>query len=240
MIFRRIIYTTLFVGLLAGLLMSVVQIFTVNPIIFAAEAFEVHDHGSHVHGEEAWAPADGSERTFYTVFSNISAGIGFSAILLALMSQLQTSGMTRLTIPKGALWGLAGFIVAFVAPGIGMPPEIPGIQAAPLESRQLWWLLAVVGTALGIFVLAFVRIKYKAWGVVAIALPFFIGAPQHDGPAFTHPDPVVVASLTQLHEQFMVVTSLSNLLFWLVMGVVSAWALNRWVLRQASVSLTHT
>ncbi len=144
MIFRRIIYTALFVGCIAGLLLSAAQIITVNPILFAAEAFEsekpvnesvahLHDDGhSHHHGE-GWAPEDGVERTGFTIFSNISAGIGFAAMLLALMSQVQCQGFTQLSVSKGVLWGLGGFVAVFVAPAIGLPPEIPGIEAAALE-----------------------------------------------------------------------------------------------------------
>ncbi len=233
MIFRRIIYSALLVGLLAGLVLSVAQITTVNPIIFAAETYEVagHDHGSHDHSAEAWAPEDGFERTLYTVFANVSAGIGFAAILLALMSHLQLSGITTLSLPKGILWGGAGFVAVFVAPAIGLPPEIPGIEAAALEKRQLWWVLAVVGVAIGLLIISFAPIKYKALGLVALIIPYIVNIPHHEGPAFAHPDPSAVEALTSLHSQFIVNSALSNLLFWLALGLVAAWVLNRWVFK---------
>lgn len=233
MVFRRIIFNAIIVGALAGLLLSVLQIIAVNPIIFAAETFEVaeHDHGSHDHSEEAWAPADGGERTFYTVLSNILAGVGFAAVILALMSQFQMQGLTRLNLVKGALWGAAGFVAFFVAPGIGLPPEIPGIEAAPVEHRQTWWALAVFGVGAGLMVLAFAPVKFKALGAVLIALPYLVSAPHLEGPAFTHPDPAAVEALTALHEKFIMMSGISNLVFWLVLGLVSAWVLNRWVLK---------
>lgn len=263
MVFRRIIYNALFVGLLAGLLLSAVQILTVNPIIFEAETFEIvepedeavgitdaavlantetfhgsdvdghgaHDHGTHEHSDEEWAPEDGSERTLYTVIANVSAGIGFSAILLALMSQLQSVGVAKLNVVKGVVWGVAGFVAFFVAPGIGLPPEIPGVNAAPVEHRQLWWVLAVACVGIGILVIAYAPLKIKAAGIIAIAIPYVVNIPHQSGPVFSHPDPAAVETLTALHQKFILASGASNLIFWLAIGVISAWVLNRWVLK---------
>lgn len=171
MLFRRLILNALLVGLLAGLVLSLVQILAVNPIIFAAETFEVaepvdataniHTHAAdghghaHTHDSEAWAPEDGWERTGFTVLSNVLAATGFASVLLALMSILQLLGVTRVNVGKGVLWGIAGFTAFFLAPAVGLPPEIPGVEAAALESRQFWWLAAVAGVGLGILMLVF-------------------------------------------------------------------------------------
>ena len=278
MVFRRIIFNAIFVGLLTGLLLSVVQIMGVTPIIFAAETYEieeeapavvvehlqeaqsvVHDHAAHSHDElghstqghdeqssaletvqatdvhehdpEAWGPEDGAERTFYTVLSNVFAGIGFSAVILALMSQLQLQGITQINVMKGLAWGIAGFAAFFVAPGLGLPPEIPGTQAAAIENRQLWWVLAVICAGVGIAILAFAPVKLKLLGVLSIALPYLIGAPHITGPEFTHPDPAAVTALIELHHQFIVASGVANLVFWAALGVACAWVLNRWVLK---------
>lgn len=236
MIFRRTIFSALLVGLIAGLILSLAQIFAINPIIFDAESYEVVSAHSHEHGEgegaeeEAWAPEDGSERTTFTIISNIGAGIGFAAILLALMSQLQSLGVARLNLAKGALWGIAGFTAFFIAPGIGLPPEIPGIEAEPVAYRQQWWLLAVAGVGLGLLVIAFAPLKFKLLGLVLVALPYVVEIPHHTGPAFTHPDPDVVAALTQLHQDFIITSGVSNFVFWVAMGIVSALLVTRWVL----------
>lgn len=239
MVFRRIIFNALLIGIFAGLILSVMQILTVNPIIFAAETYEVeegHNHAAHDHSEQAWAPEDGSERTTFTIVANIFAGVGFTSVLLALMSQLKMSqlklqGSARLTYREGVLWGVAGFIAFFVAPGIGLPPEIPGIQAAPIESRQIWWLIAVLGVGIGMFILAYAPMKIKPLGVFSIVLPYIINIPHHNGPTFGHPDPVAVATLSALHQKFIIASGASNLLFWLVLGGVCAWVLNHRVLK---------
>lgn len=235
MTFQRTLLSALFIGLLAGLVLSSVQIFAINPIIFSAEVFELeggHDHTSHDHGtadgEEAWAPESGVERAGYTIASNLFAGIGYAAVLLALMNQLQMQGLVRLNALKGIGWGLAGFVTCFVAPAIGLPPEIPGIEAEPVEHRQLWWLLCVLCVAVGLLTLALASLRFKALGIILPALPFIIGAPHSDGPAFLHPDAEAVASLTQLHQQFIMASGLGNLTFWLVLGLLSGWLLQRW------------
>ncbi len=234
MIFRRTIFSSLIIGLIAGLVLSLCQVLSVNPIIFSAETFEIessHDHGSHDHSAEAWSPEEGAERTAYTVLANVFAGTGFAALLLALMSQLQLMAVTRLTLLKGLAWGVAGFTAFFIAPGIGLPPEIPGIEAKPVEHRQTWWLFTVILVALGLMVMAFAPLKYKALGAVSLVLPYLVTIPHHQGPAFSHPDAEAVETLTRLHQEFIVATGLSNLAFWLVLGLASAWLLNVWVLK---------
>lgn len=228
MVFRQIIFKALLTGIIAGLFLSLAQVLMIDPIIFEAESYEVeHDHGSHDHSIEAWAPQEGGERTVYTVIANIFSGIGFASVLIAIMSQLQAMGVTTLSMAKGILWGCAGYATMFVAPSIGLPPEIPGSEAASLENRQLWWLLAVICVGMGLLALAFGPIKIKIAGAVAIALPYLIGAPKHVGPLFSHPDPGAVIALTALHERFLIVTGVSNLLFWIALGLVSAWAVSR-------------
>lgn len=221
-------------GFLAGLVLTVAQVASVNPIIFAAEAFEVeqaHDHATHDHAEKAWTPEDGAERTGYTVLANILVGIGFAALLLAVMSQMQLQGLTRLSVLKGLAWGAAGFLAFFVAPGMGLPPEIPGIEAAPVEHRQTWWLFAVVCVGAGLMVLSFVPLKYKGLGAVLVVLPYLVEIPHAQGPVFSHPDAETVEALTQLHQQFIIASGLSSFVFWLVLGGLSAWVLNAWILR---------
>lgn len=281
MLFRNIVLTALLVGLLTGVLLSILQLVGVTPIIFAAETFETeeveatpvaleltegpvlavkpaapaHDHSTHdhhapaeapvvsapvesatpeaadghghVHNEEAWAPADGGERTFYTFVSNILAAIGFAAVLLALMAQTHLQGLTRLSPAKGLLWGAAGFIALFVIPAIGLPPEIPGMEAAAIENRQGWWLVAVLSAVVGLACVAFAPLKVKGLGFVIMAIPYFVGAPHQAGPAITHPDPQAVVAMQQLHSDFIVASAATNLMFWLVLGLVSAWLLSR-------------
>ena len=277
MLFRNIIFNALLVGLLTGVLLSVLQLAGVSPIIFAAEEFELadkpapptsiikastpvsvaenhgHDHGetlksvselvtplatvtasladephaSHSHDLEAWAPADGSVRTFYTFASNILAAIGFAAIIMSLMTQTHLQGLAQLSPCNGLLWGAAGFIALFAIPALGLPPEIPGMEAAAIENRQGWWLLAVLAAVAGLACLAFAPMKAKALGLLVLGLPFLVGAPHPQGPSIIHPDPTAFATMTQLHSDFIVASAATNLVFWLALGLISAILLNR-------------
>lgn len=244
MIFRRLIVSALFVGLFSGLLLSLAQITAVNPIIFAAEAYEVsepeataHTHHTdshaHSHSHEAWSPEDGSERTFFTVLSNVLAGIGFAALMLSLMSQMQIHKGKHPYVYQGIIWGISGFLAFFVAPGIGLPPEIPGIEAAAVEFRQLWWVAAVIGVGAGLLIIGYAPLKYKVLGVLSILSPYLMPIPHHDGPAFLHPDPLAVEQLTALHQQFILTSGATNFVFWLVLGIFSAFVLSRFVYKDA-------
>lgn len=107
--------------------------------------------------------------------------------------------------------GLAGFAVFTIAPGLGLPPELPGVPAAPLLSRQIWWVTAVLGTAAGLGLIVFRRSMPSAIaGVVLIMLPHLIGAPELE-----HVETNVPSSLS---HQFVVAVTLTSLVFWSLLG----------------------
>ena len=83
---------------------------------------------AHEHEEEAWAPADGFERFAYTALANIVTGIGFALILVAASEFAGGIANWR----QGVFWGFAGFAVFTLAPGLGLPPELPAMPAADL------------------------------------------------------------------------------------------------------------
>ncbi len=189
-----------------------------RPEHMAALAADAHPYDSktsgHHHDADAWAPEDGLERTFFTFLSATLVTIGFALMLSA--------GMTftnRTSILSGLAWGLAGYIVFFVAPGLGLPPEIPGSQSAALEGRQSWWLLTVILTAVGLGVTAFGKGYLRLMGMLAMAIPFIIGAPQPELHGFANTDPQATAALTALETQFIQTTAWVNGLSWMALGV---------------------
>jgi len=238
MFFRRIILSAVIVGMLTGMLLSAIQVVGVTPILLDAEVYEVaneptpisHNMPEHMdteshHSGEAWGPEDGFERISYTVLANILAAIGFACMLLVSMSQFESRGLVKLTKLQGVLWGLAGYFIFFVVPGLGLPPEVPGSSADLLEHRQSWWLLAVCGAAVSLVTFVFAPVKFKLFGLLSLALPFVVGAPHFDGPLFSNPDANAVLALTELHQQFIVATSASNFIFWIALGVSCTWML---------------
>ena len=236
--FRRLIMAAMIVGIISGLVFSIAQYFTVTPILLEAELFEqAPEIATYQHHQMAmpseWSPSDGLERSSYTFGANILAAIGFASLFLVVMSQLVLRKKIELSASYGAIAGLLAYAIFFVIPSLGLPPEIPGSSADLLKNRQSWWLMAVVGAAIGVMVLVFSPLKYKALGLISIAVPFIIGAAHYDGPMFNHSDPQAVASLEALHQQFLIATSMNNLIFWLVLGVSAILLLKNWIYQPA-------
>lgn len=244
MLFRRVVLSALLVGAVSGLVLSAVQRWQIIPIIAAAERFEqasqgvgpahgeaqAHEHagradGKHVHPATAWEPAEGTERIGFTVLSNVLTAAGFALVMLAVMAAaLRRRAVTGFDWRYGLLWGAAGYAVFFVAPALGLPPEIPGAVAAPLESRQLWWTLAVVFTAAGLAGAVFGKAPWRWMALGLLVVPHLVGAPPPATNPFADHPPAAAAELGDLARQFVWATAFANAVFWLALGSVSGWA----------------
>ena len=209
--FRRIVFSAALAGSVAGIVLTGVQQLRVVPILLEAETYEVAEPGAatHAHADgdhHDWSPADGFERTFWTGIANVGMGIGF-ALLLAAAFSLRTGTSWR----QGVLWGLGGYAAFFALPAFGLPPELPGTEAAPLQERQAWWLVTVTLSATGIALLGLARgWPWKAAAVVLIAIPHLIGAP--------HPDVHSAIAPPELLRTFTIATAVANAVFWVVLG----------------------
>lgn len=237
MLFRRIVLCALLVGALCGLLASVVQQWQVIPIIEAAEALESrvlpsapaelspHAHGdgaSNVQADEPFTPQDGLERQLWTLIANALTAIGFALLLIpciAMAEHLRRGPVA--SARSGLLWGVAGWLCVFVAPALGLPPEIPGAAAAALHERQAWWLLAVAGSAVGLAMLAFVPNRWRWLGLALLALPHAVGAPELGVPVFSGYEPAAAHELEALAQRFAWATAISNAIGWLALGSLS-------------------
>jgi len=121
---------------------------------------------------------------------------------------------------RGLIWGAAGFAVFALAPAIGLPPELPGMEAASLAARQQWWLLTAAATAAGLGLLIFARpAALRVIGAVLIVLPHLIGAP-----AAPHGSTGVPAELA---AEFATASLAVAAAFWLLLGGVSGWLYRR-------------
>ncbi len=215
--FNRVFLAALLAGGIAGLLLAGMQHFIIVPSIIEAEAFEVtdSDEGDTHQNEEPWAPADGAERTFFTAMNSVIISIGFGLLLTACYAL-----RGAVTWRRGILWGLAGFAAFHLAPSFGLPPELPGDAAAGLEIRQVWWLITVIATAAGLWIIAFQSVLYlKLFGVALIILPHLFGAPQ----------PEVHGGLAseELRTYFHYASLATNAIFWVVLGILSAYFFDR-------------
>ena len=227
--FRRIVFSAVLAGVVAGVLLTGIQQLRVAPIIAEAETYEAagpaaathaldadgsrHEHGDHAHG--TWSPADGLERTFRTGVANIGMAIGF-ALLLAAAFSLRDDVSWR----QGLLWGIGGYAAFFALPALGMAPELPGTEAAALEDRQGWWLVTVTLSAIGVALIGLTRgWPWKAAAAVLIAIPHLVGAP--------HPDTYHTLAPAELLRTFIVATAIANAVFWVVLGAGCAIAFRK-------------
>ena len=215
MYFRQIFLISCLSALAASIGFSLYQWYLVNPIIFAAEIYELAEplNSSLLEQNEPWAPGDGIERSLYTLLANFLMSLAYSLLLACAMVFRGTSSTA-----KGLTWGMAAYLSVFIAPGLGLPPEIPGMEAAELTQRQNWWLLTVTLTSIGLAMLAFSPRYFKGAGLILMLLPHLIGAPVSEIHGFSHPDPDAVAMLTQLWHQFILQTSIANALLWFIIG----------------------
>ena len=223
---KRIAQTAGFTGLLAALLLTLLQSFWVSPLILQAETFEksepvteVHQHAAgtavHSHDAEAWEPENGWQRVASTTGGNLVVAVGF-ALMLAGLYTLRAPTKTS----QGLLWGLAGYATFVLAPTLGLPPELPGTAAADLASRQIWWIGTAASTAVGLALIAFSRHwLMKLLGVAILAVPHVIGAPQPQVHSMLAPE--------ALETQFKIASQLTNVAFWLALGLISAWLFRR-------------
>ncbi len=210
--FKTIMIPAAFSGLLAGVLLTLLQHLQVVPLILEAEVYEqaataAHPAASAEHEHDAGQPQNGWQRNVFTTAANVVVALGYALLLGAVL----TLRGTALTWRSGLLWGLAGYVVFFVAPSSGLPPQVPGAQAAELAQRQLWWVATVGCTAAGLALLVFsARPTTKLLGVVLLAAPHFIGAPQPEVPGGVAP--------AELAHAFIVATFIANAIFWLALG----------------------
>jgi cobalt transporter subunit CbtA len=212
--FRRIALAALAAGILGGLFVTAVQGIAVTPLILEAETYENANQGTGDH--EAWAPADGIGRTVWTGAANMVTGVGFALLLGA---GFALSGR-RIDWRRGLLWGAAGFAAFAALPALGLPPEVPGTEAAPLIQRQIWWLATAAASAGGIALIAFApRLAWKGVGVLLLVVPHLVGAPRPDEHGSLAP--------AELGHAFVLASLATSAAFWLVIGAVAGLAFDR-------------
>lgn len=257
MLFQRLIWCALGVALLLGSAQTMLQRLQTVPLILAAEVFEesktetaplapeaataTHTHADataheHEHGSaEEWSPAEGFERTAWTWVANVLhafsmallalATMGFWAYRRAVKSLSETHGV-KLAFAVAA----SGWLSLHFWPSLGLHAELPGMDAAALQARQAWWVLAVGCSGLACAAVAFGTRTWKfAVAALLLAVPFVVGAPQHSGDALAGFSGEAHAQMAELERQFVWATTWLSLSFWVLLGALNAWVFTRWL-----------
>ena len=189
--YARFLISAVFAGAAAGLVAGLLQLWFLQPVLLHAELYE---SGALVHfGAEKAATAHPALPGFDPLRDGLSLVFGmltytgYALILLAAMGIAEDSG-ARIDARTGLIWGVAGFVSFHFAPAFSLAPEVPGVAAADLTARQIWWFATAAASALGLWLIAFGR-SWAAWGaaVVLLLAPHAIGAPEPDSFAGTVP-----------------------------------------------------
>lgn len=251
MIFPRLIWSSLAVALLVGTVQTGVQRWQAAPIILAAEVYEdqkaeapapaqavaAHAHAdgaAHQHdpaNAKEWEPANGAERIGWTWVANLLHAFSMALLVFAVMGVWRYQRGTALAaLPLAGLVAAAGWLSFHLWPTLGLPAEVPGMDAAPLQARQVWWAMAVGSAAVACALMGFAKGKWR-WPAAAVllALPFVVGAPHLQGDALAGFGPEAHAALEQLVQQFVWATTWVALSFWLSMGVACGLVFQRWL-----------
>lgn len=207
---QKLFFAAVLAGVLGGIFGSALNIPVAVPMILQAEVYEhtpehaqAGENGAHDHPEmSAFA------RNTLTAIGTIVAYVGF-AFMMTVLAELNGSLMSW---RSGLAWGAAGYLVFSLVPALGLPPELPGMPAADLLQRQIWWIACAACTAGAILSAANYRhpLALIAAAVLA-AVPFLIGAP-----GASETEALVPIAL---HHQFVISTLAANLGAWLAMGL---------------------
>ena len=259
LIFPRLIWSSLAVALAVGTVQTGVQRLQAEPLIAAAEAYEeqrdqkaeapalvatpvapVQAVAAHTHDDKhdhnngmakQWEPANGAERTGWTWVANTLHAFSMTLLVFAVMGVWRYQRGTALTaLPLAGFVVAAGWLSFHLWPTLGLPAVVPGMEASPLQARQLWSVLAVGSAATACALATFGTAKWR-WPAAAVllALPFVVGAPQLQGDALAGYNPQARASMEQLLQQFFWATTWVALSFWLSMGLACGLVFQRWL-----------
>ncbi|MYA87234.1 MAG: cobalt transporter [Boseongicola sp. SB0662_bin_57] len=213
----RILTSGLIAGAVAGLCAAVLQLLFVQPVLLHAELYE---SGELVHFGATSGPVGRPEfgldpvRDGLSVIFSMLTYAGYALILVALMA-LAEGRDAEISARNGMLWGVAGFVSVLLAPAFSLAPEVPGVAAADILPRQVWWFATVFAAGASMWLLAFGR-SWLAWGAVIVLLlaPHVVGAPEPD--SFSGPAP------TELGALFATRVLGVGLVAWVFLGLLSA------------------
>jgi len=238
----RLVSAALVAGFLAAVVATGLQLALTSPLIIAAERYETqasttlqdrspaslivpvhggHDHGTKdpaVSGGEAapeWQPGPGLPRMAFTALATLVGGVGYALLLGAVLAACNREPNPEISLR----FAIAGFLAVALAPALGLPPELPGMEAAPLADRQFWWVMTAASTAMGLYLIAIRRAPITiAGGLVLLVAPHLAGAPVTSHAASNLP----AAYAAQFAARSLGIA----FVFWAVIGLAYGWAWN--------------
>jgi len=192
----RYIISALFSGALAGLIAGLLQLYFVQPVLLHAELYEtgaLTHFGAEPVSAHPTLPGFDVMRDGLSIIFTMLTYTGYALMILAVMSIAEERG-AQIDGRSGLIWGIAGFVAFHLAPGFSLAPEVPGVAAAEVGARQIWWFATAGSAAVALWLIGFGK-SWMAWGVAVILLlaPHVIGAPEPE--TFAGPVPTEIGAL---------------------------------------------
>ncbi|KNY23000.1 CbtA family protein [Methylobacterium sp. ARG-1] len=226
----RLLSAALAAGFLAAVVVTGLELTLTSPLIVAAERYEHHQtqqaerglpiilaHAGHDHAAPdaalEWQPGEGLPRMAFTALATLVGAVGYALLLGAAILACGREPTRQV----GVAFAIAGFASVALAPGLGLPPELPGSEAAPLATRQAWWVMTAAATGMGLYLITIRRSLIAILGgLVLIIAPHVAGAPQAPEAASELP--------AALAAQFAARSLAISFVFWLLIGLGFGWA----------------
>lgn len=246
MLFVRLIWCALLTALLVGSVQFGVQQWQALPILRAAEVLEsgkasqphAHEHApgaGHDHGD-AGAHDHLLDRDAWTWVANVLHGFSLALLMFAVMGWwIWRRGSAVSTFRLALAVAAAGLLSLHLWPALGLPAELPGMEAAGLEGRQGWWLLAAASAALACAALAGLATGHLAthwrWlaALLLLAVPFLVGAPPPPADPLAGFGVEARAQLQALEQEFIRATHWISVSFWISLAVIGGAVFGRWI-----------
>lgn len=194
--YSRFLISAIFAGAAAGLIAGILQLVFVQPVLLHAELYEsgqlVHFGAKSNTAHPALQGFDMMRDGLSVIFTMLTY-TGYGLLLIAFMGVAEERG-AEINGRTGILWGVAGFVAFHLAPGFSLAPEVPGVAAADVTLRQIWWFGTAFAALGALWLLAF-GAGWFAWAFAAVLLilPHLIGAPGPD--VFAGPAPTEIGAL---------------------------------------------
>jgi cobalt transporter subunit CbtA len=113
---------------------------------------------------------------------------------------------------RGLIWGGCFFIAFSLAPALGLPPELPGMEAGALPFRQAWWFGTIATSLLGLWLILKVGKPVAILiGAIVMIAPHLVGAPLSVVPMNSAVPP-------ELSARFVVNAMVVAAAMWLMIG----------------------
>ena len=200
----KYLYPALFAGLITGFVVTLFNLFFVQPLIIEAELSELHSAGTaheHFHdaGEDNFLI---NERNFLTLLVNIAMSVAFSLIVIGFYyirgGPNDAKNLLKITF--------TGFFIFFLLPKILILPQLPGQSLGNTTFVQILWILTTLAS-IAIFIIAD-KLNYFSVSLLLLlsltVISIFI---------LLNID-LVLYKTDALHSTFIYYTFISNLILW--------------------------